>query len=183
MMKHCFSALALTLVFASAAPHLSAQAVATATGNALAVGASYQNIDPDYGPKRASGIGIFADFDFAKYVGVTAEINLQTAFSNVVFLEHSYLFGARGEYHRGRLMGYGKLLGGVASSSNNSGGPTLINAPGSYPAFAIGGGLEARLEHHTTIRILDFEQQQWMAYHPNGLTPRIFSIGAAYRFQ
>lgn len=181
MMKHCLSALALTFGVTVLAPQMSAQAIATATGRTLAVGVAYQNIDPDYGPSRASGVQIFANYDFARYVGVTAEINLQTAFSNVVFLEHSYMFGARGEYRRGRYQAYGKALIGDATSSNNTSNPGLLNAPGSYPALGLGGGLDIRLEHHLTVRAIDYEDQHWFTYHPNSLTPHMLSFGIAYR--
>jgi hypothetical protein len=183
MMKYCFSALVLVAAAAIATPVASAQATATATGNALSVGLSYQNIDPDYGPVRASGLGVFANYDFSRYVGATVELNFQTAFSNVVFHEQTYLVGARGEYHHGRLLGYGKLLIGAASGSAASGHPGLLNAPGGYPLFAIGGGLDIHMEHHITIRAIDYEQQQWLDYHPNGLTPGVLSFGAAYRFE
>ncbi len=181
-MKHCLSALAITVAAGIVTPQLSAQAVATATGKTLAVGVAYQNIDPDYGPDRASGIGIFANYDFSRYVGLTAEANLQTAFSSVVFKEQTYLFGARGEYNRGKYMAYGKALVGDASASNNTTNPALINAPGSYPLYAIGGGLDIRFQHHLTVRAIDYEEQHWFSYHPNGLTPHVISIGAAYRF-
>lgn len=183
MMKYCFSALVLVAAAVISVPRASAQATATATGNALAVGLTYQNIDPDYGPSRASGLGIFADYDFSRYVGATAEFNFQTAFSNVVFLEHTYMVGARGIYRYGRYTPYAKLLIGGGSSSNNANVPGLLNAPGTYPVFAIGGGLDIRLEHHITVRAIDYEQQQWLQYHPNGLTPHVFSFGAAYRFE
>ncbi len=182
MKKQCLCALAFTVAVAASTPRLFAQAVATATGNALAIGVSYQNIDPDYAQKRASGIGIFANYDFARYVGATAEINLQTAFSNVVFLEHTYFVGARGEYRRGRGMLYGKALIGGGTSSNNTKAP-LLNAPGTYPAFAIGGGYEYKLQNHFTIRAIDFERQEWLSYSPNHLTPYVFSFGAAYRLR
>lgn len=99
-MKFRLSVLAVVLTVAVGAPRLSAQAVATATGNALAVGLAYQSVNPDYGPIRSSGLGIFANYDFSRYVGVTAEINFQTSFSHVVFLEKTYMVGARGEYTR-----------------------------------------------------------------------------------
>ena len=182
MMKHCLSALALTFGVVIAAPQLSAQAVPTATGRTLAVGVAYQNIDPDYGPDRASGLQIFANYDIARYLGLTAEVNLQTAFSDVVFKENSYMFGARGEYRRGRYMAYGKALIGDATSSNNtSRNPGLLNSPGSYPTFGLGGGLDIRLEHHLTVRAIDYEDQHWFTYHPNSLTPHMLSFGVAYR--
>ena len=181
MMKHCLSALALTIVAGVLVPHLSAQATATATGKTLAVGIAYQNIDPDYGTTRASGLQIFANYDFSRYVGLTAEANLQTAFSNVVFLEHTYMGGVRGEYNRGKYMAYGKVLFGVATAGNNTSNPNLINAPGNYPVIAAGGGLDVRFEHHLTVRAIDYEEQHWTSYNPNSLTPHVFSFGVAYR--
>lgn len=187
MMKHCFSALVVLGVATLAAPKLHGQASATATGRSLSAGVSFQTADPDYGPSRSAGVGIFANYDLNRYFGLTAEANLQTAFSSVVFLEQTYLVGARGEYHSnrfgGRFMGYGKALVGGAKASNNTSNPALINAPGGYPVIAYGGGIEARLQHHITLRAIDYEQQHWFSYHPNGLTPSVFSFGAAYRFQ
>lgn len=106
-------------------------------------------------------------------------MNLPTAFSNVIFPERSFLVGARGEYHRGRAMVYGKLLGGVASSGNNSSvDPTitasqLLNASETYSLYALGGGVEYRLQSPITVRV-DYESQHWLSYQPNGLTPGIF---------
>lgn len=182
MMKLRISALAVAFTFAVAAPRLSAQAVAAATGNALAVGINYQSANPDYGPSRSQGIGIYANYDFSRYLGVTAEFNFPTAFSSVVFLEHSYLFGVRGEYHKRRFLPYGKVLIGDSTASAINGIP-LLNAPGSYPTVAFGGGLDYRFDHHISVRVIDVEQQHWLTYHPNGLTPTIISFGAAYRFQ
>ncbi len=188
MFKHCLSALTLVSAFALTAPALKAQAVATATGNALSVGLVFQNADPDYGPSRSSGIGAYANFDFARYLGLTAEVNVPTAFSKVIYPERSFMFGGRGVYRRGRYGLYVKVLGGLASAGNNSSvysaitPSQLINANQSFGVVAGGGGLEYRLDRPLTLR-LDYESQHWLNYQPNSLTPGIFSIGAAYRFQ
>ena len=182
MTKHCIAVLVLALVAGAATPHLEAQAVAAATGRSLSIGAAFQNIDPDYGPSRASGAQIFVNYDLSRYLGVTAEANLGTAFSNVVFLEHSYLIGARGTYRTGRYIVYGKALIGGASSSNNSNNPFLLNAGATYPALGLGGGLDIQVPHHIVIRAIDYEDQHWFSYPPNSLTPHILSFGAAYRF-
>ena len=188
MFKHCLSAFTLFSALAVTAPHLQAQAVATATGNALSVGLVYQNADPDYGPSRSSGIGAYVNFDFARYLGLTAEVNAPTALSNVIYPERTYLFGGRGVYRRGRYGLYVKVLGGLASAGNNSSvdpnitASQLINAGQTYGVAAGGGGLEYRLDRPLTLR-LDYESQHWLGYQPNSLTPGIFSIGAAYRFR
>ncbi|MGI4829886.1 MAG: hypothetical protein ACRYFU_17075, partial [Janthinobacterium lividum] len=84
--------------------------------------------------------------------------------------------------HKGRFLPYGKILVGGASAAPNGNYP-LLNAPASYPVVAIGGGLEIRCPRHLTVRAIDYEQQEWLEYHPNGLTPTVVSFGAAYRFQ
>lgn len=188
MIKHPLSAFALFCALLVTASHTEAQAVATATGNAVSVGLAFQNADPDYGPSRSSGIGAYVNFDFARYLGLTAEVNVPTAFSNVIYPERTFLFGGRGIYRRGRYGLYVKVLGGVASAGNNSSvysaitPSQLINAGQTYGALAGGGGLEYRLDRPLTLR-LDYESQHWLGYQPNSLTPGIFSIGAAYRFQ
>ena len=188
MFKHCLSAFMLLSSFAVTATHLQAQAVATATGNALSVGLVYQSADPDYGPSRSSGLGAYVNFDFARYLGLTAEVNAQTAFSKVIYPERTYMFGGRGIYRRGRYGVFFKVLGGVASAGNNSSvysaitPAQLVNANQSFGVVAAGGGLEYRLDRPLTLR-LDYESQHWLGYQPNSLTPGIFSIGAAYRFQ
>ena len=187
MMKHGLSAFTLACTLALAAPRLHAQAVPTATGNVLSVGLVFQNADPDYGPTRGSGIGAYANFDFGRYLGLTAELNAPTALSNVIYPERTYLVGARGLYRRGRYGVYVKVLGGLASAGNNSSvdaaitSSQLINAGETYGAVAGGGGLEYRLDRPLTLR-LDYESQHWLNYQPNGLMPNIISIGAAYRF-
>ena len=125
---------------------------------------------------------IYANYDFGRYLGATAEFDFPTASTtDAVFKEHDYLFGARGLYHKRRFTPYIKFLVGAATSTPRS-GYTLINAPDTFPVAAFGGGVEYRWEHHITFRVVDFEQQEWLAYHPSGLTPTIFSFGAAYRF-
>ena len=186
-MKHCLSALTLACALALTAPHIHAQASATATGNALSVGLAFQNADPDYGPSRSSGLGAYANFDFARYLGLTAEVNVPTAFSNVIYPERTFLFGGRGTFRRGRYGVYGKVLGGLAYAGNNSTvdpGITagqLINANDHFGVLAGGFGVEYRLDRPLTLRV-DFESQHWLGYQPNSLTPNIISIGGAYRF-
>jgi opacity protein-like surface antigen len=50
-----------------------------------------------------------------------------------------------------------------------------------YNIFAIGGGLDYYVLPRINVRA-EYEYQQWLSFPPNGLTPKIFSVGAAYRF-
>jgi hypothetical protein len=50
-----------------------------------------------------------------------------------------------------------------------------------YNIGAIGAGLDYRVIPGMNARV-DFEHQQWFGFPLHGLTPWIFSVGAAYRF-
>ena len=51
----------------------------------------------------------------------------------------------------------------------------------SYGVFAIGLGLDYRVTPHVNVRG-DFEAQRWPNFPPDGLTPYVTTIGAAYAF-
>jgi opacity protein-like surface antigen len=57
-------------------------------------------------------------------------------------------------------------------------GPAAILA---YNIIGIGAGTDYHVMTGLNVRA-EYEYQQWLSFPPNGLTPRIFSIGAAYRF-
>jgi hypothetical protein len=48
----------------------------------------------------------------------------------------------------------------------------------------MGGGIEYRLNNAINLRVADFEYQHWSTttIAPNGLTPEVLSVGAAYHF-
>jgi hypothetical protein len=50
-----------------------------------------------------------------------------------------------------------------------------------YNIFAIGAGVDYHVVPSLNVRA-EYEYQQWLSFPPNGLTPRIFSVGMAYRF-
>jgi opacity protein-like surface antigen len=50
-----------------------------------------------------------------------------------------------------------------------------------YNIFAIGAGVDYHVLPGLNVRA-EYEYQQWLSFPPNGLTPKIFSVGAAYRF-
>jgi opacity protein-like surface antigen len=47
--------------------------------------------------------------------------------------------------------------------------------------FAGGAGLDYRVLPYLNVRA-EFEYQKWMSFPPNGLTPSVITIGAAYHF-
>lgn len=47
---------------------------------------------------------------------------------------------------------------------------------------SFGGRVDIQATQHSNVRAGYFEYQQWPGYQPNGLTPRVWSFGAAYGF-
>jgi hypothetical protein len=158
------------------------QALPTATARGrLQIGAGYTYANPDYGQKNIAGASGFADFDFSQYVGVEATVHYVAFVTPLDLAENTYLIGPRFTlpYHRFTL--YTKLLAGygdlvVQEIQDNVGHPS-----GFYFAYAGGGGLDIQATNRITIRAIDVEAQKWPNYG-NGLSPIVYTVGAAYRF-
>lgn len=53
---------------------------------------------------------------------------------------------------------------------------------GNYFAYSLGGGLDYQASEHIIIRAIDVEYQKWPSFGRDGLTPIVFTFGAAYHF-
>ena len=158
-MKHLSAFFAAAGLFLGAAVvHAQADPTAKRSG-ALQVGATYSNANSDEVFKRIGGASIYATFDLFRHLGVEADVH--------------------------RVQPYIKALGGsgktVAQESYVE--YTEPNTPGTFGAYSLGAGLDYRLSRSINIRAINFEQQLWPGFTPNGLSPRIISFGAAYRFR
>ncbi|MGB8261580.1 MAG: outer membrane beta-barrel protein [Terracidiphilus sp.] len=207
------------LLLAGGAQAVRGQVVPSATGRAvsLTVGGIGSLFQPDYlgGFKAEStgnslrygidGIGVFADVRFTRWIQLEAEarwleFNKNAAQSEAATEvgEDTYLAGPRVRLHRfGRFTPYAKGLFGFGRTSLN---PALTAQPG-FPngfkgnfgsfAMAFGGGVDYRMTKHISVRLADFELQQWMmnfkvlstpprSYSP---TPHPYgvSVGVSYR--
>jgi opacity protein-like surface antigen len=160
-----------------------AQALPTATANgSLQIGAGYTYANPDYGQKSIMGASGFADFDFGQHFGVEADVHYVAFITPLDLAENTYLIGPRVMYPYHRFKLYGKVLAGygdlvVQEEQDNIGHPS-----GFYFAYALGGGLDVRATDRITIRAIDVEAQKWPNYG-NGLSPIVYTIGAAYHFR
>ena len=52
-----------------------------------------------------------------------------------------------------------------------------------YKIYSFGGGIDIQATHNINVHAVDFEYQQWPGYQANGLTPQVWSFGAAYAFR
>jgi hypothetical protein len=158
------------------APPSHAQADYTANKfSRIQVGAGYLFLKPDYVETNIQGVSFWGDYDFWKFVGVEASVNLGNIITPSDINENSYQVGPRFLYHHRKFTGYGKILFGRASIAN-----TEQNTSSTYNIYSFGGGLEYKLTRRINIRAVDFDYQQWGNFEPHTLSPVAITFGASY---
>src|SRR5271168_1716619 len=170
--------------FASTRLHAQATPTASAKGE-LQIGALFVYGNSDYRPQNFKGYGFYTTFDFKYHFGIEGEfhqLNDPDAADDVY--ERTYEIGPRYVLHHGRYNPYAKLMygRGVFNYPPVFGDPKIGPAANlAYNLGAIGAGVDYRVVPGINVRA-DYEYQKWPNFPPNGLSPWIFSIGAAYRF-
>ena len=170
--------------------HAQAKATAARAGDAL-VGAGYVTAVSDYGI-RFKGFKVYGDFDFTQHFGVEAEFNYASAPSPSVLYEKTYEIGGRYFRTYGPFLPYGKVMVGRGVFNYP---PNPLPAPQNvasanlaYNMYSLGLGTDLKVRRWLYVRG-EFEYQKWPGFKgtsfgpKNGLTPELFSIGAAYHFQ
>jgi hypothetical protein len=176
MKKKWFSLILFAASLLVLAPTLRAQAVYTATRSTrIQAGVGVEYLQPDYTDKNVIGASVWGDFDFKKYLGLEASIHIGAINTPDDFSETSYMVGPRLLYRKRNLTGYGKLLAGRATLTNDRNSQSA-----GYNAYAFGGGIEYRALRKLNIRVVDLEIQKWPNFEPNTLSPLVITIGASY---
>ena len=155
-----------------------AQALATASGpgSYASVGGGYSWMKSDYGNRLLGGAFIFADVHPHWRYGFEGEVRYLRVHSDLGVTQTTYLGGAQVYLRPGSLRPYAKVLAGLGH----------LNFPfsygtGSYLVIATGAGVEVGLDDRVSIRMLDFEYQQWPQFTYGSLHPYGFSAGVNYR--
>lgn len=165
------------VVFSSAS--LFGQATTTASRRFdLQAGGQFVFSKSDYYAQLLKGAGVYATVDFTYHFG--AEIDFRQVNSPIDSgYERTYEAGAR--YHRtyGRFSPYVKAMYGRGVFNFVQGSTVLANL--AYNEFVGGAGTDIRILPYLNVRA-DYEYQTWRGFPQNGLTPQLFSIGAAYHF-
>jgi opacity protein-like surface antigen len=170
--------------FTVASLHGQAAATAWRVGD-LQIGAMFNLADTDYRPNKFKGYGFYSTYDFRYHVGIEGEfhqINDPDAAEGIY--ERTYEIGPRYVLHYGRFAPYAKIMygRGVFNYPPVFGDPKIGPIANlAYNIFAIGGGGDYHVRPWLNVRA-EYEYQKWLSFPPNGLTPKIFSVGAAYRF-
>lgn len=162
--------------------HAQAIPAATRSGN-IQLGAGYSFAGPDYGQKKIQGYTIYGSYDFLRHWGIEGNIHKVSVITPTDIGEDTYLLGPRYVFHYRRFKPYAKAQFGIGrfktDFDKDSKKPNFTNTNGVY---AFGGGVDMRATSHLNIRAVDFEYQKWPGFRDNGLSPYVFTFGAAYTF-
>lgn len=183
-MKRILSLFSIVFLLGTTARISHAQAVPTATrSGSLQLGAGYSFAGPDYGQKKIQGYTIYGTYNFTRHWGIEGDIHRVSVFTPLDIGEDSYLLGPRYSFHFGRFSPYAKgLLGLGVFKTDYDKGSMKPNYSYSYKMYAFGGGVDMRASRHWNVRLVDYEYQKWPGFAQNGLSPYVFTFGAAYTF-
>lgn len=164
-------------------PLLHAQAVPTATrgGGHLQAGGGVMYLNNDLNLRTNYGLTAWVDYDFNRFIGVEAEAHFGGLISPDDKGENSYMIGPRFSYRRRAFNVYGKFVFGRGVITDQF--PGHNNASSTYNIYALGGGLDYRLNRRFTIRAVDIEMQKWGNFEPHTLSPIDVNIGLMYNFR
>jgi opacity protein-like surface antigen len=170
--------LATALSFASFAR---AQANPTATRlSHVQIGGGFTYARTDYGQKGDKGLSVFADYDIGVHWGAEADYHHPSIVTPDSVSENSFTIGPRFILRKSHFKFYGKGMIGLGHITIPLTPTNRLPADETDFLFAGGGGVEYLVGHHLTLRPVDFEYQRWS--FRTGLTPAVFTTGAAYRF-
>jgi opacity protein-like surface antigen len=172
--------MALTaLLTAAACPHSAraqAQPTASGPGSYVSAGLGYSAYQVDYGQRVLGGGTVFVDVHPTWRYGVEGEARLLRMNASEDVTESTYLVGPHIFIRQGRLRPYVKLLVGLGK----------INLPfnyaqGTFFAYAPGAGVDYTLSDRISLRLVDFEYQEWPQFTYGNLHPYGVSAGVVIR--
>lgn len=146
----------------------------------MQLGGGWSIANPDYAQRNVQGFTIYGNLDFTRHWGIEGDIHRVSLLTPTNVGVDSYLLGPRYVYRYNRFNPYAKVLFGLGRFKYK-----FDNAPEAvytYKIYAFGGGLDISATKRINIRAIDFEYQEWPGYPPHGLTPLVYSFGAAYVF-
>lgn len=171
--------IAMVVLGTSVAALAQARPTATRAGD-LQIGGGFSNANTDYLPNRVNGGTGYFTFDFYHRLGIEGSFRfIKDGPTNIY--EKTYQIGPRYSWIlRDKYVPYVKGLYGRGVFNFAQNGQTTANI--AYNMFTAGGGLDYRVLPYLSVRG-DFEYQRWLSFPPNGLTPTVFTVGAAYHFR
>jgi hypothetical protein len=151
----------------------------------LQLGATFNLGSSDYTAPILRGFGFYTTLDFRRHFGIEGEFHqLDDPNAAQGIYERTYEVGPRYVRHYGPLAPYAKFMIGrgvfnFPPSPGNPAGGSVANL--AYNMWAGGLGADYRIRPSIKLRV-EYEFQRWGSFPPNGLSPRVFSLGVAYHF-
>lgn len=180
------SRLLILLSLFGGATRLFAQAAPTASRPGdLIIGAGYTTAQSDYGG-RYTGFAIYGDFDLTRHLGVELNFHKVDRGNSTPLYEKTYEIGPRYFRTYGPFVPYVKFMIGRGVFNYPANPPPApqdqARANLAYNMYAGGFGTDIKIRHYLYVRA-DYELQKWPSFPANGLSPQLFTVGAAYHFR
>lgn len=160
------------------------QASATASRTAdLKIGGGFTIANGDYSGRYKGGMAFFT-YDFTPHLGIEGNFHFIKGGGSSNLYEKTYEIGGRyfRNYADGKLSPYVKVMYGRGVFNFPAYVPNGPHPNLAYNLFAGGAGIDYKVLPYMYVHG-DFEYQHWLGFPPSGLTPTLFSIGAAYHFR
>ncbi len=129
-----------------------------------------------YGPRKMLGAGAFVDADTSGHYGIEAEGRWVEFHQRADVHAETYSIGGRYHFVVGRFQPYAKGLVGFGDFNF-----PYNYATGRYMVVTAGGGVDYRWTHRITLRIADFEYQDWPQFTYGNMTSLNGSVGLKVR--
>ena len=178
--------LALFLLVGVAHTLLYGQAEPTAIRSGdLQVGGTFSQGNSDYSATSFRGFGVYTTFDFRYHLGIEGVFHqINDSNNSTGMYERTYEVGPRYVFHYHRFRPYVRAMYGRGVFNFTPVGNQSTGKYGANVAFRLvagSAGVDYRLRRSVTLRA-GYEYQRWMGFLPDGLTPTMLEIGAAYHF-
>ena len=129
-----------------------------------------------YGSRKMLGAGTFVDGETTGHFGIEAEGRWIEFHQTANVHAETYSIGGRYHFVFGRFQPYAKGLVGFA----NFNGPYNL-AQGRYLAVTAGGGVDFHCTHRISLRVADFEYQDWPQFTYGNMNALNGSVGLKVR--
>jgi hypothetical protein len=129
-----------------------------------------------YGPRKMLGVGAFADWDTSSHIGIEAEARWVEFHQRADVHAATFSMGLRYHFVFGRFQPYAKGLVGLGNFNY----PYNLGQDLDLIVTA-GGGVDYRWTRRISLRIADFEYQDWPEFHYGNMTSLNGSVGLKVR--
>ena len=145
-------------------------------GSYTAIGVGVSTYQSDYGKNKLSGFVLYSDVNFTWRLGMETTIRRSTYGHKQDVVESSYLAGLRLTLLPGRIQPFVKLSAGRGDITF----PYKF-ATGQYFVWASGAGVEIRATPRVSVRLADFEYENWPKFSYGAIHPYGLTMGVSYR--